>query len=105
MKKIECIIREDRLKTTLDSLLLAGIPGATVTRVEGFGRQRVQNGPLLKPKVKIDIYLDDEEVDTVIKTIRIAANAGKMGDGKIVILDVEDLFRIRTGESGKEALY
>ncbi len=105
MNKIECTIREERLKMTLEALLLAGVPGATVTKVEGFGTQRVRTGPLLKPKVKLEIYLEDEELETILKTIEIAGRGGKMGDGKIAVLEVENLIRIRTGETGKEALY
>ena len=105
MKKIECIMRDDRLKTTLDSLILAGAPGVTVTRVEGFGSQRVTGGPVLKPKVKIEIYLPDDQVDTIVKTLMIAGSVGKMGDGKIAVLECEDLVRMRTGERGEKALY
>ena len=105
MKKIECIIREERLKTAIESLLLAGTPGITVSKVEGFGAQRVKPEPALKPKVKIEIYADDREVETLIKTLIIVGRAGKMGDGKIAVLNVEDLVRIRTGERNKEALY
>ena len=105
MKKIECIVREEKLETVIESLRLAGAPGVTVTRVEGFGRQRVSAEPFLKPKVKIEIYLEDGEVDTIVQTLMIAGRAGKMGDGKIAIFDMEDLVRIRTGERNKEALY
>ena len=105
MKKIECFIREEKLKTVMDALLLAGAPGITVTKVEGFGRQRVRAEPFLKPKVKLEIYAEDEEFDTLVKTLLIAGRGGKMGDGKIAIMEVEDLVRIRTGEKGKEALY
>ena len=105
MKKIECFLREERLKTAIESLLLAGAPGITVTKVEGFGRQRVKAEPILKPKVKIEIYAEDHEVETIMKTLMIVGRAGKMGDGKISVLNVEDLVRIRTGEKDKEALY
>lgn len=105
MKKIECIIREEKLKTVVDSLLLAGVPGLTVSKVEGFGRQRIKPEPALKPKVKLEIYLEDEEVDTIVDTLVLAGKAGKVGDGKIAILNVENLVRIRTEERDKEALY
>ena len=105
MKKIECFIREEKLKIAIDSLLVAGIPGISVSRVEGFGRQRVRPEPLLRPKVKIEIYAEDHEVDTLVKTLIIAGGAGQMGDGKIAVLDVEKLIRIRTGEKNQEALY
>ena len=93
------------MKTAIESLLLAGAPGITVTKVEGFGRQRVRAEPILKPKVKIEIYAEDHEVETIIKTLMIVGRAGKMGDGKIAVLNVEELVRIRTGERNKEALY
>ena len=105
MKKIECFIREERLKTAIDSLLLAGTPGMTVSRVEGFGKERVRSEPLLKPKVKIEIYAEDDEVETIVKTLIIVGRAGKMGDGKIAVLTVDELVRIRTGEKNQEALY
>lgn len=105
MKKIECVIREEKLETAIESLRLAGVPGVTVSKVEGFGIQRVVTEPLLKPKVKIEIYVEDEEVDTIVKTLIISGRGGQIGDGKIAISEVDDLVRIRTGERGKEALY
>ena len=106
MKKIECFIREEKLKITIDSLLVAGIPGVSVSRVESFGMQRAGPEPLLRPKVKIEIYTADEEVDTLVKTLIIAGGAGQMGgDGKIAVIDVEELVRVRTGERNREALY
>jgi nitrogen regulatory protein P-II 1 len=105
MKKLECIVREERLDTIIESLRMAGAPGATVSRVEGFGRQRVSAGPVLKPKVKIEIYLEDEELDTIVQTLSIAGRAGQMGDGKIAVFEVLDLVRIRTGERSTQALY
>lgn len=105
MKKIECIVREERLQTVVESLRLAGVPGMTVTRVEGFGRQRVSAEPFLRPKVKIEIYLEDDELDTIVQALVISGRGGKMGDGKIAVFDMEDLVRIRTGERNKAALY
>ena len=77
----------------------------TVTRVEGFGRQRVSAEPFLRPKVKIEIYLEDDELDTIVQALVISGRGGKMGDGKIAVFDMEDLVRIRTGERNKAALY
>ena len=105
MKKIECSLKEEKLKMVIDSLLLAGVPGVTITKVEGFGRQRVKAEPLLRPKVKIEIYAEDRDVDTFVKTLVIAGRAGKLGDGKIAVLEVNDLVRIRTAERGEVALY
>ena len=105
MKKIECIMRPERLQVALDALLLAGVPGVTVTEVRGFGKQRVHPDPLLKPKAKIEIYLEDEEVDTIVQALVIAVRAGQMGDGKIAVLNVEDLVRVRTQERDRRALY
>lgn len=98
-------MREEKIKTVVDSLRLAGVPGMTLTHVEGFGKQRVASEPVLKPKVKVEIYLEDDEVDTIVKTLAIAGRVGQLGDGKIAVLEVNDLVRIRTGEHGKEALY
>ena len=99
------MIRQEYLKEVMDALILAGAPGMTVTRVEGFGSQRVRIEPFLKPKAKIEIYADDSEVENFINVISDTVRSGKMGDGKIAVLDIEDLVRIRTGERKKKALY
>lgn len=100
MKKIEAIIREDKLKDVCEALESSGIGGMAVTEAQGFGNHR--NGP--KEKVKIDIYCDEFQVDMIVDAIRQAARTGFTGDGKIAILDSAKLYRIRTGEEGASAI-
>ncbi|MBF0226696.1 MAG: P-II family nitrogen regulator [Desulfobacterales bacterium] len=112
MKKIETIIRPFKLEEVKDALNDIGIKGMTLSEVKGFGRQRghreVYRGAEYQvdfiPKVKIEIVVDDSMLDEVIKAISSKAQTGKIGDGKIFILPVETAVRIRTGESGKNAL-
>lgn len=112
MKKIEIITRPfklDEVKTTLTSL---GVKGMTITEVRGFGRQRghteVYRGAEYQveftPKVKIEVVVDDAMVSEVVQTIQKTATTGKVGDGKIFVLPVENVIRIRTGEHGVEAI-
>ena len=112
MKKIEAIIKPfklDDLKTALQDL---GVLGMTVSEVKGFGRQKghteVYRGAEYVvdfiPKVKVEIVIQDDLVEKVIETIISKTRTGKIGDGKIFVLDVEKVRRIRTGERGTEAI-
>lgn len=112
MKKIEAIIKPfklDEVKTALNDI---GIRGMTITEVKGYGRQKghkeIYRGAEYVvdfiPKVKIEIMVEASQVNTIVETIRQAANTGKIGDGKIFVLPVEDCIRVRTGEKGKEAI-
>jgi len=112
MKKIEAIIKPfklDELKETLQSL---GITGMTVTEVRGFGRQKghkeIYRGAEYQvdfiPKVKVEIVVKAELVDSVIQTIITCTKTGKIGDGKIFVMPIENVIRIRTGEQGEEAI-
>ncbi len=112
MKKIEAIIKSFKLDEVKDALQDAGIPGMTVTDVRGFGRQK-GNTEAYKgaeyvvdfvPKVKIEIAVPATMVNKVVELIRDAANTERMGDGKIFVIPLEEVIRIRTGEHGKEAL-
>jgi nitrogen regulatory protein PII len=100
MKKIEAIVRKDKFKDVYDLLEKSGIGGMTVTPAQGFGHHR--NG--LKDKMKIEIYADEFQVDKIIEMIRSVAKTGTTGDGKIAILNLEKLYRIRTGEQGASAI-
>ena len=100
MKKIEAIVRKDKFKEVYTVLEKSGIGGMTVTQAQGFGHHR--NG--LKDKVKIEIYADEFQVDKVVDMIRRVAKTGATGDGKIAIIPLENLYRIRTGESGAGAI-
>jgi nitrogen regulatory protein P-II 1 len=112
MKKIEAIIKPFKLDEVRDALYEIGIGGMTVSEVEGFGRQR-GHGELhrgneysneLLPKVKIEIVLMDAQVQTVLDAIVSAAKTGKIGDGKVFVIDVREAVRIRTEEKGTVAL-
>ena len=112
MKKIEAIIRPFRLDDVREALGEAGVKGMTLTEVKGYGRQKghteLYRGAEYQidflPKVKIELIVTDGMVDTVVDTILRAAATGEVGDGKIFISPVEDVIRVRTGESGEAAL-
>ena len=112
MKKIEAIIKPFKLDSVREALSEIGITGLTVTEVKGFGRQKghteLYRGAEyvvdFLPKIKLEVILTDELVESAIDTIIRAANTGKIGDGKIFILPVENAIRIRTGETGEAAI-
>lgn len=112
MKKIEAIIKPFKLDDVKDALLEAGVHGLTAIEVKGYGRQKGHT-ELYKgaeyvvdflPKVKIEVVVPDELVAPVVEAIERSARSGKIGDGKIFILPVEEAIRIRTGERGHDAL-
>ncbi len=100
MKKIEAIVRKDKFEKVYAALEKSGIGGMTVTEAKGFGQHR--NG--LKEKTKIEIYADEFQVDKIVELIRRIAKTGTTGDGKIAILDLVNVYRIRTGEQGATAI-
>ena len=112
MKLVKAIIKPFKLDDVREALSEIGIQGITVSEVKGFGRQKghteLYRGAEYKvdflPKVKLETAVSDDIVDKVITTIKDAANTGKIGDGKIFVLPIEQAVRIRTGESGDEAL-
>ena len=112
MKKIEAIIKPFKLEEVKENLGMIGIHGMTVIEVKGFGRQKghteLYRGAEyvvdFLPKVKIEVVLDDDQVDDAIKAIVDSAKTDKIGDGKIFVSSVEQALRIRTGESGSDAL-
>jgi len=112
MKKIEAIVKPFKLDDVKEKLTALGIKGMTVTEVRGFGRQKghteIYRGAEyvvdFLPKIKIEIAVSDVQVAEVVDAIRSAANTGKIGDGKIFVIPVEECVRIRTGETGEEAL-
>ncbi len=112
MKKIEAIIKPFKLDEVKDALNGIGIKGMTVTEVKGYGRQKghteIYRGAEYVvdfiPKIKIELIVQDELVDQVIETITKIARTGKIGDGKIFVLPVERIVRVRTGETGSEAI-
>ena len=112
MKKIEAIIKPFKLDEVKEALQDVGVQGLSVIEVKGFGRQKghteLYRGAEyvvdFLPKVKIEVVLDDDQVDAVIEAIVDAAKTEKIGDGKIFVSPVEQAIRIRTGESGSDAL-
>lgn len=112
MKKIEAIIKPFKLDEVKDALNEIGIQGMTVTEVKGFGRQKghteLYRGAEYVidfiPKIKIEIVTSDSLVQKVVDTIEKAAKTGKIGDGKIFVYAIENVIRIRTGESGETAV-
>lgn len=112
MKKIEAIIKPFKLESVQTALTNIDINGMSVIEVKGFGRQKghtelYRGAEYLVdflPKVKIEIVVDNSKVDEVVSTIQDAANGGKIGDGKIFVLNVEQAIRIRTGETGPDAV-
>lgn len=112
MKKIEAIIKPFKLDEVKDALNEIGISGMTLSEIKGFGRQKghteIYRGAEYQvdfvPKINISIVIDDSMVDQAVEVIIKNAGTGKIGDGKIFILPVEDAVRIRTGEKGKDAI-
>ena len=112
MKKIEAIIKPFKLDEVKNSLSLIGIQGLTVYEAKGFGRQKghteLYRGAEyvvdFLPKVKIETAVDDGLLDQVIEAVSKAANTGKVGDGKIFVTTLDEVVRIRTGETGSEAV-
>lgn len=112
MKKIEAIIRPERLEAVRRALEAAGCAGLMITEIEGHGKQKgvVQQwrGEKYKvellPKIKIEVVLRDPDVDRIIKTIIDNARTGEIGDGKIFVSNIENVIRIRTAEKGEPAL-
>ena len=112
MKKIEAIIKPFKLDDVKEALNEIGIQGMTICEVKGYGRQKghkeIYRGAEYVvdfiPKIKIEIVIDAQRVDEVVQKIREAANTGKIGDGKIFVTPVEQALRVRTGETGTDAI-
>jgi nitrogen regulatory protein P-II 1 len=112
MKKIEAIIKPFKLDDVKEALNEIGIQGMTISEVKGYGRQKghkeIYRGAEYVvdfiPKIKIEIVVDSAMADQVVERIRVAANTGKIGDGKIFVLPVDEAIRVRTGEKGMDAI-
>ena len=112
MKKIDAIIKPFKLDDVKEALNEIGIQGMTISEVKGYGRQKghkeIYRGAEyivdFIPKLKIEIVVDDDRVTEVMDKIREAANTGKIGDGKIFLMPVEEVVRVRTGETGADAI-
>jgi nitrogen regulatory protein P-II 2 len=112
MKFVTAIIKPFKLDEVREALSAIGVTGLTVTEVKGFGRQKghteLYRGAEyvvdFLPKIKLDVGIQDDQLDRVIEAISKAAGTGKIGDGKIFVFDLQQVVRIRTGETGPEAL-
>jgi len=112
MKKIEAIIKPFKLDDVKEALNGIGIKGMTISEVKGYGRQKghteIYRGAEyvvdFLPKIKMEIIVDASQVDEVIETVVNAARTGKIGDGKIFVLPIEQIIRVRTGETDQEAI-
>jgi len=112
MKLVTAIIKPFKLDDVREALSEIGVQGMTVTELKGFGRQKghteLYRGAEyvvdFLPKVKVEVAVSDEQLEQVLEAVRAAANTGSIGDGKIFVLDLEQVVRIRTGETGPDAL-
>ena len=112
MKLVSAIIKPFKLDDVREAISEIGVSGITVVEVKGFGRQKghteLYRGAEyvvdFLPKIKVEIAVDDDQVDQIIEAITSAAKTGKIGDGKIFVFDLNQVVRIRTGETGSEAL-
>tara|TARA_B100000809_G_scaffold128902_1_gene126916 strand:+ start:159 stop:497 length:339 start_codon:yes stop_codon:yes gene_type:complete len=112
MKKIEAIVRHFKLEEVKNALSEQGVHGMTITEVRGFGRQKghsemyrgTEYAVDFVPKVKIEVVCSDGSLQTVLDTVMQTAQTGQIGDGKIFVTDLENIVRIRTGETGEDAL-
>jgi nitrogen regulatory protein P-II 1 len=112
MKKIEAVIKPFKLEDVKDALAEIGITGMTVSEVKGYGRQK-GHSELYRgaeyvvdflPKIKMEMVVDDDQLDQVVDTVVEAARTGKIGDGKIFVSNIDKIVRIRTGETDSEAI-
>lgn len=112
MKKVEALIRHFKLEDVKEALAQAGVKGMTITEVRGFGRQKghteVYRGTEYTvdfvPKIKVEVAIADKDLPAVLEAISRAAKTGQVGDGKIFVSDLNEVVRIRTGESGDAAI-
>lgn len=112
MKKIEAVIRVEKVKEVKEALEKRGYPGMMIWRIQGHGRQKGVSQQFrgreykvdLLPKIKLEIVAKDHQVEAIVKTLLAAAKTGEIGDGKIFVFPLENAVRIRTGEEGEQAL-
>jgi len=112
MKRIEAVIKPFKLEDVKNALDKIGVKGMTISEVKGYGRQKghkeiyrgTEYNVAFVPKVKLDIVIEDDMLDSVVETLTLSARTGNVGDGKIFVLPIENAVRIRTGESGSNAL-
>ena len=106
MKKIECIVKPERLEALRNELLKCGAGGLTLSDVRGFGKQTTRpESYLILPKLKAEVYCTDEQVQEIVGAIIRVCRKNEIGDGKIAVLPVEEMIRIRTGETQEQAIF
>ena len=106
MKKIECIIRPEKLEELKNELRSAGVGGMTISDVRGFGAQTSRpDNYLVLPKIKIEIYCTDQQINDFVSVIVKVCRTGDIGNGKIAVLSTDDIIRVRTGEHGEKAIF
>ena len=105
MKKVECMIRQEKLKPLSEALRNAGVAGATVSEVKGFGKESTRpDNFLFLPKTKVELYVTDDHVEDVVAAIMECCKEESLGSGKIAVMALEECIRIRTGERGEQAI-
>ena len=112
MKLVSAIIKPFKLQEVREALVDSGIEGLTITEVKGYGRQKghtemyrgAEYSVDTLPKIKLEILVEEEKVETVTEVLTKTANTGKIGDGKIFVSNIDDVIRIRTGETGSDAI-
>jgi nitrogen regulatory protein P-II 1 len=112
MKKVEAIIQPFKFEEVKEALVAAGVEGMTITEVKGFGRQKghkeIYRGSEytvdVLPKVKVEVVAEADRVELIVKTIKAAARTGKIGDGKIFVSSLDEVYRIRTDETAEHAV-
>ena len=112
MQKVEAVVRQFKLEDIKNALAERGIAGMTVTEVRGFGRQKghtetyrgTEYAVDFVPKIKLEVIVSDDKVQTVVDTVIKVSQTGQIGDGKIFVMDLVETVRIRTGETGEEAV-
>jgi nitrogen regulatory protein P-II 1 len=112
MKKVEAIIQPFKFEEVKEALVAAGVEGMTITEVKGFGRQKghkeIYRGSEytvdVLPKVKVEVVAEADRVELIVKTIKAAARTGKIGDGKIFVSSLDEVYRIRTEETAEHAV-
>jgi nitrogen regulatory protein P-II 1 len=106
MKKIECIVRSERLEELRNELRRHGVGGMTISDVRGFGKETMRpESYLVLPKIKVEVYCTDEQTEELVDAVIRVCRRNEIGDGKIAILPVEDVIRVRTGERSAEAIF
>jgi len=103
MKKLECIIRPEKLDDVKAALRKTGIGGMSISKINGFGKSRAIGKGSVE-KVRISIYVDDFQAKSIVEILMNAAYTGNTGDGKVAIIPLEEIYRIRTGEKGPKAI-